>query len=1146
MLGEDFRPTLLVGVGGTGCSIVEDVQRQVHAASMASGGKIGVLGLDTDENDMRRIRAVERRNLIRLSTADPVYKILTDLREEVAEWCVSIDAFPAEIRTMTLLDGAAQIRMLTRLGLLNSVKRNGVDTQISDAIARLGVHDSRDVQTGLINVMLVGSIAGATGSGSFTAVALLIRELCRKRRIGSSVRGVFLLPDIYVFAASLPPDQIQNVRANAQASLKELNAINARVTRRGDYRNFEFEYAPGYGLRDDGVPFDSVTLIDFENMRGGNLGRSLDPYKKMAARAVYLQLFSPIGLRTASVTINDARAKLAAAAQGETELFSGIGVSAVVYPSDKIAHYLKCNFALENLAGDWLRLDELFYQRVRRYGEQRASGNINVRPPDPGDSYIEDLRQLAVNERHPFFREIHERMNPRVADERGEEIEKPLESTMLDELLGHAQAVFWGTPELRTIKQRPPLDASHLDNNETLPDTIRAAERVLTEGLRRAEEALREKPQDIFLAALTGADGATEAEWRPYHLQYHLIRGGAHLVQSRYFLYSLRREIRKRIAVLDPAAIRQTLYRQSNRFDPERGESPASRETPKVQQLAREAAAPPLMKRLFGNAGTFKTTYVDYFNTSIRLLRDYCDATLQIRILEYLGSEVDLLQKELSGLFAELSGLQSELAKEIALLESEHEEGRGNFDGNLFVCANRECKRVLWQNLRERTAGLRQPEEANKQLTSAVYERYRAQRRQRGEGAPADSISRLFREVIVEQFAHRAVVGEHRAVYDFSVLTAIRRESEIAKIDWIERLGHAIDVVSSQSEPFLALTPPEAGQRIMFWAIHPTIREEFGDPVRFANLFTRNQGESPLVLEEFSPKELLCMHSRVNLDLNTLSKLHPGDPLHNNVNAPAAGEYYKAYQAMVDDIIAAELVNPDAPRSRSFTPHLHRDWHRPGVLPEIFPDLDRRHTEQLYRAFLVGIGVGVLRTVIHYQRPKTVFNSTGVVMGGAVSRDVVESEDDWQILQALRRRSELVVATQAVWDALLHDESRPAGRTDDWFDGLRVVGGLVGPSASCLQRALMIAAIRKEADLRNSAVRGLVRAFAGLVWDLVEHHRGDLEPIGRRDLAFGLVEQAGRRAIAAIEAAGVRIETLEVLRTLFAQGFGEFKGSRRG
>src|SRR4051794_12641683 len=320
---------------------------------------------------------------------------------------------------MTLLDGAGQIRLLSRLGLHHTARQGTIERRIGDAVASLGILNARDQVEGAVNVMMVGSLAGATGSGSYIQLALLLQAICKERNVAAEVRGLFLLPDVFVQGAGLGRDQVQNVLANGYASLKELNAIINHVTDRGKPFPLGYEYAPGRRLLTGGVPFRSVAFVDFENVRSGNYGRSLETYKRMAARAAFLLLFTPIGQKVASAGVNDARARLAAAAQGTQNLYAGIGVSALVYPAREMADYLTLRLAAENLGGDWLRLDRAYFERVKRYQEQRRLGNLSVERPDQAQAFLEDLTNLATKDRLPFFAEVRASLPPQVPDESG-------------------------------------------------------------------------------------------------------------------------------------------------------------------------------------------------------------------------------------------------------------------------------------------------------------------------------------------------------------------------------------------------------------------------------------------------------------------------------------------------------------------------------------------------------------------------------------------------------------------------------------------------------------------------------------------------------------------------------------------------------
>jgi hypothetical protein len=330
----------------------------------------------------------------------------------------------------------------------------------------------------------------------------------------------------------------------------------------------------------------------------------------------------------------------------------------------------------------------------------------------------------------------------------------------------------------------------------------------------------------------------------------------------------------------------------------------------------------------------------------------------------------------------------------------------------------------------------------------------------------------------------------------------------------------------------------------MFWAIHPDTRVDVGDDRQFDQLFTANQGESPLVLEEFSRQELLCMNTRVNLNLRELQKLYPGET-RNGMAVMRPGIYYNAYKNMTDAIAAAELKDPRRPKSRYFTPHVHKDWHRPGAIPEIFAELDDNIRDKTYQSFVAGLAIGVLLKAMHYGKERTLVRTTGQAVPNPIERALCESHDDWEILNALSRRPELVSAVLEVWQATTKDAPQPSADRDAWFDALPAVTALLRDGHGLLRQLLAIGAIRTNEHERDADVRGAVKAFAILLAGLVDLYRGDLAVEGRRGVKTQLLETARDQAFAGLTGTAIRPETVTTLKTVFEGGLADFRGDHR-
>lgn len=157
-------PTLLIGLGGTGCKIIERVSKMVTGEQR---NNIAFAVFDTDINDLR---GIQERNpfikTIQTSTKQTVGEYLNKDTHARDTW------FPvnAILNGKTLTEGAGQVRSISRLAL-ETVIRAGKMEPLHEAIQSLyKVEEDKADQA--LRVVIVSSLAGGTGSGLILPVAL--------------------------------------------------------------------------------------------------------------------------------------------------------------------------------------------------------------------------------------------------------------------------------------------------------------------------------------------------------------------------------------------------------------------------------------------------------------------------------------------------------------------------------------------------------------------------------------------------------------------------------------------------------------------------------------------------------------------------------------------------------------------------------------------------------------------------------------------------------------------------------------------------------------------------------------------------------------------------------------------------------------
>lgn len=1134
---QAFRPSLLIGVGGAGASIAQNVYARALRAGIVAKGRIRVLTFDTDDNDTRRLGDLDQRQKIRFSEARTIDDLLDRYPEVERDWfVVPRSSLPMELRKMTLLDGAGQVRMLTRLALHDACRRGMIEDRIGAAISELGRHDNREGFDGQVNTMMVGSLAGATGSGSFLQIAALINDIAVKRNVETSIFGLFIMPDVFVRSGVLPLGQIPNILANGYAALKEFHAATIKATDRQGRFDFDFEFAPGKHLGAGDIPFDSLTLIDFEDMSGGNLGRSIPAYRRLAERAAFTLLFTPVGGKVDSVTVNDVRSSLSAAGRSTHNRIAGIGLCALVYPHADIVDYLSRQLATEVLEGDWMRLDRQFDARLRRFREQRNAGNMTVTEPQQAMAYLDDLKQLAITDQVSFFREIYDKLNPEVrTDADAAPVVMPLHETYLDAFERHVKTVFWGGEEEADILRRPSADPSQFAGKASLIEEVRRRENRLDNDLRLLDQSLVNRPNDIVVNLFSMADDLGEADWRDHHLQSYIIHGGPHLVQSRAFLFAARLAVEKRLAALSSDDIRKRLFKLANVFDSERGASPDRRGTPVTLQLANAIAARGVLGRLVrGGSGKFVESYVGYYNASLRTLRQFADDSLMEKAYRLLLAEIDEVIGLGNGLFKEIDGM-------IGVIRATTEDGavmheRAGIQENvLYVCASRRDKLGMWEEVQSAIAGQRLGADVNQVLAGHLYAAARRNRVNREDGG-LQELRNLFREAVVDGFARQKIVEDYASVHDLSLVGAVRKQVGFAekserrkgeideKTAFADELRRYVGLAERQSEVLLTLTTPSDGQAIRFWAFHPSLREEmsvFADVDQLIN--PSGQGNQPLEEPEFSKAEMISVTLRVNLELAHLAKLSPPYRADGSAAPERAGRYYDEYQAMVDELIDAAAGNRPA---RTITPHVHRDWHKPGLLPEISEAETRRHVVNINRAFAAGLAFGLLRLIVNHDHRVAEVRTVGQVAKGGVSVVVAASHDLYGVLEGFERHPEAVRGCLGFLDELF-------ARLEQVVDRSPLEQAA---NAENLARILSMAEMRTDENRRDSRVAEVVAGYARLIHDLVSASEPTLPARIQFDRAEEMLGRAGEAAVKLVASYGTSRENLDVMQTVFARG----------
>ncbi|MBL0108243.1 MAG: hypothetical protein IPP52_13400 [Ignavibacteria bacterium] len=228
---QELMPTIIIGLGGTGKEVLLRIRRQFveKYGAITEFPIISYLYIDTDNAPSEESGiARERDYLINEIDFQPSEKIFHPVNPSdyiyriqdvphIKEW-LSTTGEIAKLGTMNT--GAGQIRPAARLAFFHNYdeivsKLTASKSRITDSRSINQVkeiHKIKNVNTDKINVYVVTSVSGGTGSGMLLDMGFLIRSIFRNQAVSTCY---VVLPKIFQSYGK------ERVFANGYAALKE-------------------------------------------------------------------------------------------------------------------------------------------------------------------------------------------------------------------------------------------------------------------------------------------------------------------------------------------------------------------------------------------------------------------------------------------------------------------------------------------------------------------------------------------------------------------------------------------------------------------------------------------------------------------------------------------------------------------------------------------------------------------------------------------------------------------------------------------------------------------------------------------------------------------------------------------------------------
>ncbi len=938
--------TLLIGLGGTGSRAVNNVVARLRKEGRSvNDGNLCCVVLDTDRSDAELL---EKTNtgvpVIPTSKNQTVHRYFSDYKNKgIADWAPEA---PALMESDMML-GAAQMRIKSRIAFMDCVE-SGTINELDKYINRVLTVN----QDSKISVMLVSSLSGGTGSGMFIQVALWLRK--RLERATVVMRGIFLLPDIFVRTLDRDNREKTKLYANTYAAVRELNAISmarksSTFTMPQDIELDGLFNSRGASEAGKGV-LDFAFFLDDMDANGITLS-SLPDYENAVADLIYMQMYAPLTGRMYSAEDNyflDNALSL--------PLYGSCGTARAIYPADDVLRYCALRAVQDSLKGGWRKIDDEIDEKLKEI-DRRVDEGYRREELDPNKAYItifqRETDRVGDEAMDPFF--------AAAADDAGR-----VQGSAADRVTAFVKGISDTYIKAALASYKP--------DRYQVADNFAEAERSVEELIDLFE---REDAQGGLNTILRNFDNSLDRHVddvlnliMPYNMSENMERATntvmslftkkikdqtvfVHPVAAKYMLLRLCQELedaRKGLAEGAAAAkviVRAVTHEELPVFD---NEGTKKQETTPLEYL--ESKKWYQGEEKFTNI--FEEKYAEYVNTKVINCKKYLEDTLRDKVFENLLRRLEGLVHQFNLLFGELKKVKEDVA---VLLEEAAAPGNvGN--KNLLVYARPEHKEAVYRSLRMNLNGGRG---INKSVVTTVYGKLCAEKRPSYENNQkyadlslaatfTEEARAFFEQAILEKPEYREEVYKdiYQAICAESDFGITGQESvQVKTARHHARFTDYIHAVERNAAPFLQYITEDvndAGLRqeasSKLWGFNPVLLRQIPD------LAGKLKGHTGMLQsDQYPANEISCYRGVYNLRAEQIPAF----------SETGGGKYYESYQTVISSMLEQQRGSY-GDEALMATPHLDKRWHK--ILPYISTDMEQADSNSFYHGFWLAVAYG--------------------------------------------------------------------------------------------------------------------------------------------------------------------------------------------
>jgi len=315
--------TLIIGIGTTGLSIIEEAQ-QLHyefTGKNKPGDNVEYIYIETDESKLPRKTALGKCDIeqidLNLKNAEVFVNQLRADKNLESDWV------PNALSILKGKAGAGGSPSFGRLAVWGHANYLKLRKVIQKKYQDISGGDNTQI-------LIVGSLTGGTGSGICVDVAYLVREVTKN----SNVNGLFLIPDYNTFASN------KTLFENTFSALTSIDYYD-----KGSYKT---NWPDGTKIENQSPPFEFVQFLSSEFNDGTATLSNLTELIRVAAVTTALQFFDTDKVGNYFYDLIKRR-RIDSSVNGRIKHNLTAGFFMVQYPKAQLEELLALNLITENI-----------------------------------------------------------------------------------------------------------------------------------------------------------------------------------------------------------------------------------------------------------------------------------------------------------------------------------------------------------------------------------------------------------------------------------------------------------------------------------------------------------------------------------------------------------------------------------------------------------------------------------------------------------------------------------------------------------------------------------------------------------------------------------------------------------------------------